>query len=149
MLVAIFAAIVYDVTVRTVGWQPPYWVSALTEYALLFVTMLAAPWLVRTRGHVFVESLLMILPGAVRAVLEKTVYLLCATICLVLCYYAVTMGLDAHMRGEFDVRSIDMPRWILFAALAVGFVLCAVEFLRYLAGVGDMYAGRGADHEGI
>ena len=55
LLGLVFLAIVYDVLVRTLGFQPPYWVSAFTEYALLFMTMLAAPWLVRRKAHVFVH----------------------------------------------------------------------------------------------
>ena len=51
MVAAVFLMIVYDVAVRTLGFQPPFWTSALTEYALLYMTMLAAPWLVRQKGH--------------------------------------------------------------------------------------------------
>ena len=147
LLGLVFLAIVYDVLVRTLGFQPPYWVSALTEYALLFMTMLAAPWLVRRKAHVFVTSLLTVLPQSVRRLAGKLVYAGCIAICLAIGYYAASMGLEAFRLGEFDVRSIDMPRWLLFASLPLGFGLCAVEFARFLAGFDDMYAD--ADREGI
>lgn len=147
LLALVFMAIVYDVAVRTLGFQPPYWVSALTEYALLFITMLAAPWLVRRKAHVFVTSLLTALPQSARRVVAKSVYAGCIAICLAISYYAALMGLEAFRLGEFDVRSIDMPRWLLFASLPLGFCLCAVEFARFLAGFDDMYAG--ADTEGV
>ena len=147
LLALVFLAIVYDVVVRTLGYQPPYWVSALTEYSLLFMTMLAAPWLVRRKAHVFVTSLLAVLPQSVRRSAAKLVYAGCIVICLAISYYAALMGLEAFRLGEFDIRSIDMPRWLLFASLPLGFCLCAVEFARFLAGCDDMYAG--ADTEGI
>ena len=43
MVAAVFLAIIYDVSLRTAGFQPPFWTSALTEYALLYMTMIAAP----------------------------------------------------------------------------------------------------------
>ena len=149
MLVGVFAAIVYDVSVRTLGFQPPYWTSAMTEFALLFMTMLAAPWLVRRKGHVFVESVVRLLPAAARTLAAKTVYLLCILLGVMVCYLAGVMGWDMYQRGDFEMRSIDMPKWILFAALFVGFALSTIEFARYLVGVDDMYAGREPGEDGM
>ena len=47
--------IVFDVTVRNLGFQPPPHTLTFTEYGLLYVTMLGAPGLVRTKGHVYIE----------------------------------------------------------------------------------------------
>ena len=41
--------IAYDVIARNIGLQPPASTVALTEYALLYFTMAAAPYLVRNR----------------------------------------------------------------------------------------------------
>ena len=139
MVAAVFLAIVYDVSVRTLGFQPPFWTIALTEYALLFMTMFAAPWLVRKRGHVFVESVVLQLGAAARRVVEKLVYIICIVLCLVLAYYATDQGLDAASRGTLDIRSITVPRWVLFAALPIGFGLSAIEFFRFLVGSESMY----------
>lgn len=141
MVAAVFVMILYDVTLRATGFQPPIFTSALTEYALLYLTMLAAPWLVRTRGHVFVESFTLRLGRGARRVVERFVYLLCIALCLILSYYAVEQALDMASRGEEDWRSIVMPRWVLFAALPIGFVPAAVEFARFLFGRDSMYAG--------
>ena len=73
MLLAIAAAIVYDVALRNLGFRPPQAISALTEYALLYVTMAAGPWLVRTGGHVTIRTLTDNLPEGFRAALERVV----------------------------------------------------------------------------
>ncbi len=142
MLLLIVFGVVYDVVLRAIGLQPPAWTGGLSEYSLLFITMLAAPWLVRTNGHVAVDSLVLALPAAVRRVLEPAVYVLCVALCLTLAYFAAGMGLTAWERGDIDIRSIDMPRWLMFAALAVGFALTAVEFARALVGGRSLYAER-------
>ena len=141
MMAAVFLAIIYDVSLRTVGFQPPFWTSALTEYALLYMTMIAAPWLVRVRGHVFVESATLQLGKSTRRVVEKVVYIICIVVCLILAYYAANQGLDVASRGELDIRSIIAPRWVLFVPLTIGFFLSAIEFLRFLVGSNSMYVG--------
>ena len=81
MLAGVFVMIVYDVTVRTLGYQPPFFTSALSEYAMLYMTLLAAPWVVRVRGHVYVESVTSMLRERTRHVIQKGVYVLCLVIC--------------------------------------------------------------------
>ena len=34
--------------------------------------------------------------------------------------------------GEVEIRSLDMPRWALFAPVTLGFSMMAVEFTRCL-----------------
>lgn len=139
MVAGVFVAIIYDVLVRTLGFQPPFWTSALTEYALLYMTMLGAPWLLRLKGHVFVESVTLMLPPKVRGFVEKLVYVLCIAICLVLAYYATVMAIDIFQRGEQDIRSIIIPKWVLYPSLPIGFVLLSIEFMRFLFGKESMY----------
>ena len=150
MLAGVFVMIVYDVTVRTLGYQPPFFTSALSEYAMLYMTLLAAPWVVRVRGHVYVESVTSMLRERTRHVIQKGVYVLCLVICLGLAYYGTRAGVEFLIRGDDDVRSIVIPRWVLYLPMPIGFVLSAVEFGRYLLGFDSMYEGRrGAGTEGI
>ena len=124
-------SVLYDVGARAAGLQPPIWTSAATEYAMLFLTMAIAPYLVRRQGHVRIEILSRSLPAAARPLLHRGVSLVAFAVCMVVVFFAVRMGIDAHGRGEVDIRSIELPRWVLFAAIAIGFGLCAVEFLRH------------------
>jgi len=142
MMAAVFLMIVLDVVMRTSGLQPPLFVSALSEYSLLYMTMFAAPWVVRIKGHVYVESLTSNLSARVRLVIERGVLILCICVCLVLAYYAATTGIEIAGRGEDDVRSIVIPRWVLFVPLPVGFTLCAAEFFRFLLGYDRMLSGK-------
>ena len=149
MLAGVFAMIVFDVTMRTLRYQPPFFTSALSEYAMLYTTLLAAPWVVRSKGHVYVESVTSMLGERTRHIIQKGVYCLCILICLGLAYYGASAGVDFLLRGDDDVRSIVIPRWVLYVPMPVGFVLCAVEFSRYLIGFDSMYEGRGTGTEGI
>lgn len=112
---------------------------AVSEYGLLYVAMLGAPYMVRTGGHVFVDALLQNLPRNGRLVLEKAIYILCIVLCLYLGWYCLDLGYRALMTGDFDSRSFDMPRWLIYLPMVIGFFVAAVEFLRYLIGPDSMY----------
>jgi len=140
MLAVILAGIVFDVTIRTLGYNSLQWYSAVAEYCLLFSTMLAAPWLVRLKGHVVVESLFLAMPPKARLVMAKFAYLVCIGLSLLFAYYGLLEMVETFGSKELDIRSIDMPKWILFVPFPLGFSLIAVEFLRYLLGYDTYYS---------
>lgn len=149
MLAVIFVGIVADVSLRTLGFNALQWYSALAEYCLLFSTMLGAPWLVRLKGHVVVESLMLGMPPAVRLVMAKFAYIVCIVLSLLFVYYGFIEMIGAMQSGEVDLRSIDMPKWILFAPFPLGFSLVAIEFGRYLFGFDSYYAGKVGSGESV
>lgn len=142
MLAVIFVGIVADVAIRTVGYNAIQWYSAIAEYCLLFSAMLGAPWLVRLKGHVVVESLTMVMPPLMRWIMAKAVYIICIVLSLLFAYYGGREMILSFNGNESDIRSIDMPKWILFSPFPLGFGLIAIEFGRYLLGYDSYYAGK-------
>lgn len=139
MLGLITLLIVIDVTIRNLGFQPYPHTLALTEYSLLYVAMLGAPWLVRAKGHVHIEIIVARLQGTPRRIVHSFVCLVCAAVCLVLAWYGLDVTLGNIARADMDIRSFDSPRWILIACMPLGFFLSAVEFTRFLLGYDDMF----------
>ena len=80
IMVAIFAGVIVDVTIRDFGYQSPRAIQPLAEFGLLYITMLGSPWLLRNKGMIIVESLRMALPGRVRRVGEIVVYVVCIAV---------------------------------------------------------------------
>ena len=134
-LVTLF--ILYDVIARNTGFPPFTHTLALTEYGLYYVTLLGAPWLVRNKHHVYMQLVTAVAPPALRPFIAKLCYLLCAITCGLICYYAGLVTFEAWLRGDQEVRSFDMPRWLIFAVMPVSFSLLTIEFSRYLAGLGQ------------
>ena len=134
--------IVYDVITRNLGLQPPASTVALTEYALLYFTMAAAPWLVRNRGHIVVEVAYQRLPVELQYHLGRAILTLCALIALTIATLAGVLLVEAIANREIEIRSLEAPRWVLFAPLVGGFGLMAVEFLRLLARGESVFASQ-------
>ncbi|MFN3400421.1 MAG: TRAP transporter small permease subunit [Ferrovibrio sp.] len=130
---------------RTIGndWydelRPLAWAVNTSEFFLLYITFLAMPWLVRQKGHVFVEFLRIWLPRRAKAVLARIVYLGCIVLCLYLGWVAWNSLTLAVQRGTFEMRTFDIPKWVVFAPMVLAFFLSAVEWLRYLLGYDDFY----------
>jgi TRAP-type C4-dicarboxylate transport system permease small subunit len=122
--------IVYDVIARNLGLQPPDSTVALTEYALLYFTMAAAPWLVRQRGHIVVEVVQQRCSPATRRWLDRVALVVCLLTSAAVAMLAALLALEAARRGELEIRSLALPRAALFAPLVVGFGLMTVEFAR-------------------
>lgn len=139
LIPCIFTMIVIDVSIRTIGLTPPLFTSSVVEYALLYVAMCSAPWLVREKGHVAIEALVTFLPPAVREPLAKAVYLVCAVLGFYFAYLSIELFIEAIQTGNLDVRGIDMPYWLQFLPMPFGYGLVALEFLMYLAGLRHYY----------
>jgi TRAP-type C4-dicarboxylate transport system permease small subunit len=142
-----FLAIVYDVTTRSLRVWQISWVLGVTEYALLYVTALGAPWLLREKGHVSMEAFRTLFPAAVNRALEKVVLVLCAAACII-----VTVAIwpvFVQNIGVMDIRSDYLSRWMLYLAVLVGFALCAVQFIRFLVTDTSPFKGLSSDQEGL
>lgn len=132
MIAGVCLLIVYDVIARNLGMQPPRSTVALTEYALLYFTMAAAPYLVRVKGHIVVEVVYQRLSGKAQKHLDKAILIFCAIVSTVIGAIALILLLESLGTGEIEIRSLDMPRWLLFTPLTIGFFLMALEFIRLL-----------------
>jgi TRAP-type C4-dicarboxylate transport system permease small subunit len=149
LIVFSFLMIVVDVTMRIVGLRPPLFTIAVVEYILLWFAMLAAPWLVRIKGHVFIDAVTQFLPYSIKTVIAKIVYSICIVSSSIYCFHAAGLLREAWVKDMVDVRSIDMPVWILFGPMPLCFFFVAVEFARYLIGIDDMYSQSISERENV
>lgn len=131
--------VVADVAVRNSGLRPLAWAVNTSEFILLYVTFLAMPWLVRQKGHVFVVFIRVFLPRLLQKWLAKVVYLACIVLCLYLGDVALASLLRAIERGSYEMRTFDIPHWVVYGPMVLAFGLSALEWLRYLLGFDDFY----------
>ncbi len=139
MMVTMMISIVVDVILRNTGSQSSAHIFAFNEYFLFLIPLLGAPRLIREKGQIYVEALLMQWPPRVRAVLMKIILIACILTCAVLTWYAAEIAITDYMRHEVDVRSLDMPRWMLTGFMPVSFLFMGIEFLRFLVLGEDPY----------
>ena len=133
VLFAMMLVICIDVLLRNVRIVPGLlgvpWANEVTEYALYFITMLTAPWLLRQGMHIRVDVLLRAIPRRLAWGCEWAVDVLALVCCTAIAWYGVQAVLSSHAISGMVVKVISVPEWWLLAPLPATFALLAIEVL--------------------
>ena len=132
LMAAMMVVICLDVVLRNLGYQSSAHFFTFTEYALLMVPCLGAPWLVREKGHIYVEILMMAMPPGARKLLTWLIGIACVAVCATVAWYGFNVTLNDYLQSEKDVRPMDMPRWMVVGFIPLAFGMMALEFLRFM-----------------
>ena len=146
-LVVIMFGIVIQATLRSFNFSGSSHIFTFSEYGLLYIVMAASPWLVRTRGHVFIEMLTAALPQDLARIYSRCIAVLCLVICVFLVWYSGSNTLKSYSYGDADMRSLDMPKWLLLISMPICFSLMGLNFLRFIFGNETMHTGEAGVHE--
>ena len=115
------------------------WANEVSEYALFFITVLTAPWLLRRGQHIRLDLLLAALPDRLAWAMEIVADLVGFAVCVVLVRYSLIMTWDSWRLNSITIKNLVFPEWWTLAPLPVCFILLAVEFVfrfrRLLEGV--------------
>jgi TRAP-type C4-dicarboxylate transport system permease small subunit len=129
--------VAYGVMMRWLGFQAPIWVETVSEFTLLYATLFAAPWVLRQAEHVQVTTLAAALPIRFRTALGRVLCFFGMGVCLIVAWYALRVTVTAE---GLEIRSFEMPKWMVYAPLPLGFFLLALEFLRHMLR-GTLFSG--------
>lgn len=146
-LLWLMVSVIASVLMRNFGMQPFAWLFTSSEYGLLYMTMLGAPWLVRKRGHVHIELVTAALSEGARRVVSKGVAIACVIVCGILAWKGIDLLLTNIERGDFDTRAYYYPRWMLTFTFPLSFSIMAIEFSRFVFGEELMHSGEAGIHE--
>lgn len=146
-LVAIMLGIVFQSSARTLGYSGSSHIFTFTEFGLLYIVMAASPWLVRHKGHVFIELLTAALPPTVRRIYSRLVSAGCSLLCLGFTWFTAVKTVKAYQYGDAVMRSLDMPLWLLLISMPICFFLMAVQFTRFVIGPDTLHSGQAGVHE--
>ncbi|WP_299878470.1 TRAP transporter small permease [uncultured Sulfitobacter sp.] len=148
-LMAIMMGIVVSALARTFDMSGAWssHIFTFAEFGLLYIVMAASPWLVRHRGHVFIELVTAALPRSLQRPFSRAVSGLCVLICLVLVWYTFGATYRAWEFGDAEMRSLDMPKYLLLGAMPIGFGLMGVQFSRFVFGPVTLHTGEAGVHE--
>ncbi len=132
LLFLIAAIICFEVTVRALGGASRLWVIEVSEYALLFITFLGAPYLLEKNAHVLMDLLYNSFVGHTRLLVQG----LNAAIGLVACAIITVIGVQVVIEQfQVGVREVTVMRplsWWITASLPLGTGLMTVQFLDQL-----------------
>lgn len=128
LLFGIAAIVCFEVVGRALGAPSRLWVIEVSEYALLFITFLGAPYLLQLKRHVVMDLLVDNLHGPARWLAHVFNAGVGLFICLVLTWIGVDVVLDQLAQGTREVTVMRPLSWWITAAMPLGTGLMAVQF---------------------
>ena len=120
------------------------------ETALLFLQRLSRLDAVvpRVPGLV-IEIVVRALRGRVRRNWERGIVATSAAVLLYLAVLGAVMTVDAVQTGDFQIKSINVPSWVAYLPLVLGFALGALEFTRFLFVPDSMFDRRAEEADSL
>ncbi len=130
IILFITVMITADVILRNVARYPLPGSVELTEYAMLLITALMAPWLLKRGQHVRIDVVLRLWPARAGWLCEIVCDVLGLVLSILLALYGVRVAIASAQLGTVVVKDFQIPEWwvlsplpFMFALLALGFVL--------------------------
>ena len=140
----IMIVIIYASAFRFFGIAYSQYTIPFIEYGFLFILFLGSPWLVRNRGHVYIELLTAALNDRGRDILSRIICFLAGLVCLIWAWYTWLLFLERYddMMAYDELRAqYDIPLWVSTLPFPVGFFLMMIEFFRFTVMSKPMHTG--------
>lgn len=117
-----------DVLLRNVNGAGLSWVVEAMEYALYGATIFAAPWVLRTGGHVSVDIVTSSLPARWTRRIERVAAALGVLICSIVFHYSLIATWRAFERGSLIYKTFTIPEWWISALVPFCMFFMIIEF---------------------
>lgn len=139
VIVFITGAVAAEVLLRLAGLPAFGWTLELSEYGLVVVSFLGAPWVLRHQEHISIDIVIRHVRPAVSRILLTIADAISALACLILAKFAWQAASEALHRGAILYNYFEIPQWLILAILPLGALLLTIEFgLRIWRRFGDV-----------
>lgn len=129
-VIFIMLSISAEVVSRHLLDRPIAWAIQFSEYSLLYIVFLGAPWLLRRDGHPTLDILVNILTERSRALLNMAMSFVGATICFFVASASTVTTYRLFLTGARDPAIIEIPKGPLVVIIPIGACLLFIQFLR-------------------
>jgi TRAP-type transport system small permease protein len=128
-LVLLIAAVLYQVIGRYVFNDTPTWAESGAVLLVLYVTMLGMAVGVRDAGHIGLESLLVLVPDAVRLKMELLIHVLVLGFGVVMAYNCAVL---AQSVWDYKIPTLGLSEAFKYAPPAMAGVLIALFSIEHI-----------------
>ena len=106
------------------------WLVEISEIALLYITFLAAAWVLGNDKHVALDLLLNRLGARSARYLHLVLSFAAAVACFVVAWFGVATAIDQYLNDIREPTIMAPLTWWITAVVPFGFVLLGIQFLR-------------------
>lgn len=146
LLFAMIFMVSYSVIGRSFFSLPGAWAVELSEYILLYLTFLSAPWILKENGHVRITIFLELLSLRAYSILNVVTTVAAAIVWLVLCWFSLEVTISSYQRGVVLTKILQVPEYILLAVIPLGSLFL---FLRTICQLLERFVDKGRNEDQI
>ena len=122
--------LLYEVFTRYILHRPSMWSLDIATYALLYLALIGAPWLLKEDGHIKIEIITSRLTERTQAFITGVTSVIASLACAVFCWQATILTLESYSEGHFIDRSIVVSRYLVVWVIAFGTFFLSIQFAR-------------------
>ncbi len=130
VIVSLMLIITYEVIIRYFLNRSLVWSVEITGYSLLYVTFLAAAWLLRSEGHVRMDLLIERLNPRAQALMNTLTSIMGVAICLTILIFGVKVSWESYQLGYFMSSEMRPPQYLILIIIPIGMLMLSVQFAR-------------------
>jgi TRAP-type C4-dicarboxylate transport system permease small subunit len=130
ILVFITVSVCIEVVLRYFFNKPQVWVIELSEYGLLYITFLAAGWVLQAKGHITIELVTERLGERARAFLLIVRSFLISGVSMVLIWYGLRVTWTYFSRGTYNPTILEIPTAAILVVIPFGGLFLLIQSLR-------------------
>ena len=130
LVILVMLVVCADVFLRYFFNSPMFWVLESTQFSLVFITFLAAAWVLKNDGHVRMDIVINRFSQRTQDRINIATSILCALACLVVTFYGVKVWWDYFQINYRYAGSLVIPAYLLEFVIPIGGFLLFIEFLR-------------------
>lgn len=132
LLCALIALICVDVVVRNFKLFSIPWSLEVAQFMLYGMTFLAAPWVLKSGGHISVDLLVQKLSARQTRIVGRVTSLAGTFVSAILLYYSVRVILSFIAQEQLVYGALIFPKWWVYAPAPITFALMLLIFLRWM-----------------
>lgn len=129
LILAMSLWITYDVLARSLLGIASPWSFDLSEYSLVWITFLGAPWVLMQDRHVRIEILVDVLPTRLQRLLGILVCLIAIVVCAIFTWRTGIAAIEYFERDVMMPRIWRIPRIWPYCIIPIGSGLLMVVFV--------------------
>ncbi|MFC1869405.1 TRAP transporter small permease [Thermodesulfobacteriota bacterium] len=130
ILVVVSLSISLDVVLRYTINNPLKWVFEGTEYAMLFITFLAATYVLQKDEHVRLDLAINAMGPRLRAGVNAFTSLVMSAVCLVLTWSSTKFTIYLFQHDVTLIKYYTIPKFVIYFIVPVGFFLLFIQSLK-------------------
>ena len=130
LLAIMMFSVCFEILVRNILGRSQLWLMEINEIFLLYITFLAAAWVLRREGHVKMDLLLSRLDPRVQTIVNIITSIIGIVICFVFTWYGAKVTWSHFLTGQRMPTALEIPYYPILLIIPIGSFLLFIQFLR-------------------